>query len=175
MPTREFGLADLTCHSDLALASAGSEVLAGAGDIGDLIGVADIPCMAVADISRAAPRFTTGPISIGLAELVAAFIAEAFKPAETLVPAGTWPHAAEFTIAQARFPGHSMEVAKLLEDTRNLADRLAFAPAPLAALIMEDKPEASPHADSPASVVEAASTAVAGATVVAGGVSPHLR
>ena len=67
MHIREFGLEDLTFHSDLASESAGSEVLAGAGDIGDSIGTADIRFMAAAGIFPEAPRFTTGVISTALA------------------------------------------------------------------------------------------------------------
>ena len=67
MHIREFGLEDLTCHSGLVLELGGSEVLAGAGDIGDLIGAADIRFMAAAGISPAVPRFTTGAISTGVA------------------------------------------------------------------------------------------------------------
>ena len=67
MHIQESGLEDLTCHSDLVLGSAGSEVLAGAGLIGDSIGTAGIRFMAVAGISPAAPLSTTGQISTGLA------------------------------------------------------------------------------------------------------------
>src|SRR5579872_7576345 len=67
MHIREFGLEDLTCHSGLVLESGGSEVLGGAGDIGDLIGAAGIRFMAAAGISPAVQRFTTGAISTGVA------------------------------------------------------------------------------------------------------------
>ena len=184
----EFGLAGLTCHSDSALESAGSEVLAGAGDIGDSIGTADIPCMAVAGISRAAPLSTIGQISTGVGEPTERAAgamehaaesteraAEPTRDAGEHKPAGIWPHEAESTIAQARFPDRSMETSRQLEDTRNPVAKRVFAPAPLAALIMEDKQEATRRADSPASVAEAEPTAVAGATAAAGGgVSPNI-
>jgi len=52
-------LADLTFRSDWALELAGSAALAGAGVIGDSIGMVDTPFMAAADITPEAERSIT--------------------------------------------------------------------------------------------------------------------
>jgi hypothetical protein len=162
----EFGLVDLTCHSDLVLESAGSEVLAGAGLIGDSIGTADIQFMGGAGISPAAPRSTTGAISTEVVGFVAEFIAEASKPAVVL------PHEVESTTAQEQFLDLSMGIGRLPEDMRRPAVKVACAPVPSVALIMEARRGASRRADSPASVAECA--AVAEVTAAAVGGSPNF-
>src|SRR5579863_391571 len=86
----EFGLGDLTCHSALALALAGSEASAGAGDIGDSIGAADIRCMVVPGISRAAQLSTTGLIFTGVEELTEG-AAVRMEPAAARMEHGTEP------------------------------------------------------------------------------------
>src|ERR1700722_12274312 len=191
MPTQEFGLVDLTCRSGLALELAGSEALAGAGDIGDSIGTADTRFMAVAGISPVVPRFTTAAISTerdeqGLTEGVAESTEDAMEPTEDAAeptrdalepnPAEIWPHGVMSTTVRGRFPDLSTETSRRLADMQNPTARAACAPPPSVALIMEARPEASRRADSPASVAEADSTAVgAGATAAAAGdVSPHF-
>lgn len=67
-----------------------------------------------------------------------------------------------------------MGIGRLLEDMRHPAARAAFAPAPLAALIMEDKPEASRRVVSPALAVAAASTAAAEAMAAEVDASCHF-
>jgi len=158
------------------LESGGSEVLAGAGLIGDSIGTAATQFMGATGIFPAAPRFTTGAISTGVVE---AFVAEFMADAPEFKPAGVWPREAECTTVLARFPGLSTEIGRLLGDTRNPAARAASAPAPLAVLIMEGKPEAFRRAARPAleaaeCAAEADSTAVAEVTAAADGVSPRF-
>ena len=178
----ESGLGDLICHGDLALESAGSEVLAGAGVIGDSIGTADTRFMGATGISPAAPRFTTGAISTGVVapELTQGVVESTKDMAEptrdTLEsnPAEIWPHGVMSTTVRGQFPDLLMETSRLLEDTRNPAARAACAPAPSVALIMEAKPEASRRADSPALEAAADSTAVEAVTAAADGVSPNI-
>src|SRR6202167_2856620 len=67
IPIRVFGLADRTCRSDLALASAGLAVLAGVGVIGDSTGTTTMHCTITAGISRTVVRFITAPTSIAVA------------------------------------------------------------------------------------------------------------
>jgi len=179
-------LEDLTCHSGLVLELDGSEVLAGAGDIGDLIGAADIRFMAAAGISPAAPRFTTGAISIGLAARevtrgVAARTRDAAEPTRDTLEfnlGGISLAGVMSTTVRGQFPDLSMETSRLLADMRNPAARAAYAPAPSAALIREARPEASRRADRPAleaaeCAAEAADfTAEEGDTAAVGVVSP---
>src|SRR5208282_2631009 len=96
--TREFGLAARTSISGSASESVISEVLAGAGVIGDSIGVADTQCLAAAATTRGAERFITGAISTAeqarAAELTA--VRAEFTPASTRgIGPGTSAHAVE--------------------------------------------------------------------------------
>src|SRR5271157_4163289 len=56
----ESGLAVRISISESASESAGTAALAGAGAIGDSIGITDTRCMAAAGITRTAERFITG-------------------------------------------------------------------------------------------------------------------
>src|ERR1700688_483178 len=67
----ESGMTARTSRSDSVSESASSGVLDGAGVIGDSIGITGMRFMAGADTTPAAPRFTTGAISIGVEARVA--------------------------------------------------------------------------------------------------------
>jgi hypothetical protein len=59
-------------------------------------------------------------------------------------------------------PGLSMETTRLLEDTRNPAARAAPAQAPSAGTTAEERQEASPHVEAPASAAEVPTEEAAG-------------
>ena len=147
----ESGLAARTSRSESASESAGSEVLDGAGVIGDSIGITDTQCITTAGTTPGAARFITGTISTeeeaGAAELRAG--AQRREQAS-----GTSARAAESTTVPAQPPGLSTETRRLLEDTPNPAVRAASARAPSAATTMADRQGAFRHAEAPASVAE---------------------
>ena len=134
----EFGLAARASHSESASESVGSEVLGGAGPIGDSIGITDTQFITTAGTTPKAGRFTTGPISTG----------EQARAAE-LGP-GISVGVAEFTIVPGPPPGLSAETPRLLEDMLNPAVRAASARAPSAATTMADRQGAFRPAEVPA-------------------------
>jgi hypothetical protein len=148
----EFGLAARTFRSAWALESASSEVLGGAGIIGDAIGVAVLELLAAVGTTRGATRFMTGTPSTGaeVSTEVEPCGAERLTVAEVDVSTEAEACAA---VVSARDPALSTETTEQLEDTRHLADRGAPAQAPSVATGMVDRRGASPHAEGPASAV----------------------
>src|ERR1035441_6193938 len=139
----ESGLAGRTSISEWASESAGSEVLDGAGAIGDSIGVADTQCTTMAGTTPGAERFITGAISPAAEAHAAELMVRAADAAElTAVP------------AQQPQPDLSTETGRLLEAMLNPAARAAHARAPSAATTMADKPRAIRHAEAPAWAAE---------------------
>src|ERR1019366_980189 len=98
---RESGLAARTSISEWASESVGSEALAGAGVIGDSIGVADTQCMAAAGTTPGAERFITVAISRAAESRAAELHAAGLHAAEL--------HAAELATVPAPRPGLSTE------------------------------------------------------------------
>ena len=125
----ESGLAARIFRSGSASESVGSEVLDGAGVIGDSIGAADTQCLAAAGTSPGAERFIT----------------EAPSPAAEAHAAELLAHA-----AGAQPPILSTETGKRPADTPPLAARAASAQAHSAAMVMADRPRAIHHAEAPA-------------------------
>jgi hypothetical protein len=156
----ESGLAGRTSILEWASESVGSEVLDGAGAIGDSIGVADTQCTTMAGTTPGAERFITGAISPA---------AEA-RAAELMVRAAELTaDAAELTAvpAQQPQPDLSTETGRLLEAMLNPAGKAAHARAPSAAMTMADKPRAIRHAEAPAWVAEQRVAAAAERVVAA--------
>src|ERR1700723_472965 len=102
----EFGMEARTSRSELVLELASSVALDGAGAIGDLTGITIMRFTTTAGTTPVAARFITGTISTA---------AEAIGAAVSTGP--------------AEAPGLSMETARLLEDMRNPAARVARAQA----------------------------------------------
>ena len=127
----EFGMAARTCRLGWASESASSEVLAGAGIIGDSIGVAVSQPMAAAGTTRGATRFITGAAQ----------------------PRGRGS-AADFPAVPAQRTGLSTETDRRREDTLHPAVRAAPARAPSATSRRVDRQRAIRHAEAPASVAE---------------------
>jgi hypothetical protein len=140
------------------LESAFSEVLGGAGIIGDAIGVAISQLLAAVGTTRGATRFITGTPSTGaeVSTAVEPFVAELLAAVE--VEDSTEEACA--VVVSARDPALSTETTEQLEDTRHLADRGVPAQGPLAASGMVEKQEAFPHAEDPASGAEDFTVAV---------------
>src|SRR5208337_52939 len=95
---REFGLAARISISESASESAGTAALAGAGAIGDSIGITDTQGITAAGTTPEAARFITGATTTeeqtGAAELTA--VRAEFTPASTRgTGPGTWEHAVE--------------------------------------------------------------------------------
>src|ERR1019366_7641120 len=110
----ESGMAARTSHSESASESASSEVLDGAGLIGDSIGITDTQCITTTGTTPGAGRFTTGATSTEVEARAAEFtlVAVELKPAPTQgtgLLAGTPARSAEFTTVPARRPGLSTE------------------------------------------------------------------
>ena len=133
----EFGLAVRTSRSEWASQSVGSEVLDGAGVIGDSIGVADTQCTTMAGTTPGAERFITGAIS-----------------PEEAYAAELTTRAAELTTVPAQPPDLSTETGRRLEATLSPAVRVANVRAPSAVTTMANRQRAIRHAERPASVVE---------------------
>ena len=178
-PIPEFGLAVRTFRSESASESASSEVLDGAGIIGDAIGVAVSQLLAAAGITRGATRFITGTPStgveacaaedstkvgsreVGLSTVVGVYAAEL-----TIVVGS---RAAEFSTAPAQRPELSTVTDRRREDTLHPAVRVASARAPSATTAMADRQEAFRHAEWAASGAEDFVVAVVEEHVAAGG------
>jgi hypothetical protein len=126
---RESGSEGHIFRSDSASGLASSAVSVGAGDIGDITGVAATRCMAAADTSPGAIRFTTGAITTVGESRAEEVLSEA-------VPDSV----------------HSTGTQRRLEDSLRLVDRPAFARGPSAATRGAVKQGAFRHAEAPASV-----------------------
>jgi len=125
----EFGLAAPISRSGSVSESVGSEVMDGAGVIGDSIGMAGTQFITTtATIPGATPSITGATTT------------------------GAWARTAEFITVPAQPPGLSTETGRLLEDTLNPAVRAARARAHSAAMTMVDRPEAIRHAAAAVSV-----------------------
>ena len=169
----ESGLAVRISRLESASESAGSEVLGGAGVIGDSIGITDTQFMTTTGTTPRAGRSTTGTasteIEVGAAVTVTGTAAELVAAAtqRTGLPLAG---AAELTTVPAQHPGLSTETLRLIADTANPAARAASARAPSAATSMAERPEAIRHVEAPAWVAEdfAAADLAADAAVVAG-------
>jgi len=131
-------LAARTFRSEWATESASSEVLDGAGLIGDSIGVADSQHLTTTGTTPGATRFITVAASTELGA-----------------------RAADFPAVPAQRPQLSTETARLLEDTLHPAVRKASARAPSAASKRADRQRAIRHGERPASVAEKRVAAVA--------------
>jgi hypothetical protein len=142
-------------RSDSALESVTLGVLDGDGAIGDSIGITDMQCMAAADTTPVAARFTTEAIST-VEVTRAAQLAPVPSP-------GTLPGAALLPTVPAQRPGLSTETPRLLGDTLHPAARLASARALLAGTLRADRPEAIRRAEAPALEEERRAAAVAAA------------
>ena len=140
----EFGMAARTSRSASALESASSEVLDGAGLIGDSIGITDLQLITTAGTTPGAPRFIIGTPS---------------TEAEARAP--------EFTTVPAQRPSLSAETPGRLGDMLNRAVRAASARAPSAAMAMVDRQGAFRHEEAPAWVAEQHAPAVAEQLVAA--------
>jgi len=140
----ESGLVARTSRSDSPSESVGSEVLDGAGVIGDSIGVADTHSITAAGTTPGAGRFITGTPST-----------EAEGRAAELSPvAELLAGAAEFTTVAAQPPGLSAETPRRREDTLHPTAKAARARAPSAATAMAERPGAMRHVEAPAWVAE---------------------
>ena len=144
-----------TSPSESASESAGSEVLDGAGAIGDSIGITDTHCTTTAGTTPRAGHFITATTTT---EVEARTEAEARTELEAHTEVEVW--AAEFITILGHRPDLSRETGRLLEDTRNRAVRAASAQALSVATTMAERAEAIRHAEAPASVAEEAFMAV---------------
>jgi hypothetical protein len=160
-----FGLAARTFRLELASESASSEVLDGAGVIGDSTGTIITSFITTAGTSRGAMCFTTGTISTEEA-CEAEFLAAASQGTGP----GTLAGAAESTTVPAQRIDPSTETTARREDTRNPAVRAGRARAPLAATTVADRPGAIPRAEAPASVAEGRVVAEEDLAVAAAGI-----
>ena len=133
-----------TSRSEPASELDSSEVMDGAGIIGDSIGVADSQLLTTAGTTPGAPRFIIGTPSTEAAA-----------------------RAPEFTTVPAQRPGLSAETPRRLEDTLNPAVRAGSARAPSAATTMADRQGAFRHVEAPAWVAEQRAPAVAEQRVAA--------
>lgn len=184
----EFGLAARSCRGVEASASAGSEVIDGAGTTGDSTGVADMQCTAAAGTTLGATRFITAAISTGQ-EAHAGLTVCGAELDPMLIPV-TGPrteiseHAAELATVPAQRPGLSMEIPMPREDTRHPAVKEASDPAHLAATTTADRPAITPReaapvwarrmpAEDPAAVVEVRTPVVAMAVAGTGNRSSY--
>ena len=138
----ESGMAARISPSEPVSESASSEVMDGAGIIGEPIGITTTQFITTTDTTPAAERFITGTPSIAVGA-----------------------SAAECSRGPVPWAGLSTEIARLPEVTRHLMARAASAPAPSAATTMADKPEAFLHAETPASAAVADFTAAEHLTV----------
>src|SRR5208282_4734083 len=130
---------------------------AGAGGIGDSIGMVDTRCMAGLDTIPRAERFITATTSI------------AADPADRGAAA---PSVVEYSTIPVARPSLSRATGRRPADTPLLADKAAHAPARSAVTTMAVKPGAIRPAANPALVAVAGSTAAAVvvATLAAAGV-----
>jgi hypothetical protein len=136
------GMRDLTFRSELASESVGSEVLDGAGVIGDSIGTTDTqPTITTATTPTATP-FITGTISTGV---------------ET--------RAARVSTVPARRPNPSTETPGLLEDSLNPEARAASAREPSAAPSMAETQGYFRHVEAPVSAAAAGTAAASAARI----------
>ncbi len=168
----ESGLAVPISISELALESAGTAVLDGAGTIGDSIGITGTRCTTMAGTIPEATRFITampserearGADSMANVEELAA----APMPATGLV-AEMSANAVELTTVPAQLHGLSTETSKRPEATRNPAGRAVSAPVLLVATTMAGRPRPFRHAEAPAWVeVARGAAAVVGPMAVA--------
>src|SRR6266852_4401215 len=134
--------------------SASSEVMDGAGVVGDSIGTTTTQFITTTGTTPIAERFITGTPSIA----VEASVAEGLTGPEEA-------SAAEGSTGPVQRAGLSTETTRLPEVTRHLTARAASAPAPSAATTMADKPEAFLHAETPASAAVVDFTAAEHLTV----------
>ena len=177
--TPEYGLAARTFRSDPASESASSEVLDGAGLIGDSIGVADTQLLAAAGTTHEVTRSITGtPIEpeargaeppTAAASTAAGAQAAGWLTVATSTEAGA--QAGEFPTVPAQRRELSMETGKRREATLHPAVRAASARAPSAASGRADRQRAIRHGEGPASAAEqrvaaGAEDRAAGAVVV---------
>ena len=145
--TLEFGLAVLTSRLESALESAGTAVLAGAGVIGDLIGMADMQSTTMAVTTQGAEHSITGAHTIEV---------ELTLSAAALTPAlGTLADTAEFTTVPEPCPGLLTETPKRLEDTRHPTVKAVSVRAPSAVTIMAGRPGAIRRVEAPVTAAEA--------------------
>src|SRR5271157_112150 len=148
-PIPASGLAAHTSPSELASASAGTAVLAGAGITGDMIGTT---------ITRSIITITTTPraeLSITATPITAAAARTALTPPmETFIP----------TLAPRQNPSKATTV--LLVAMLRPPVKWVSNPAPIAGTTTADKPEATPRAVTPALAAVADSTEGANRTAV---------
>lgn len=158
-----------TFRSELDSESGSSEDMAGAGGIGDLIGITDMRFITTTGITREAVRFTT-ETTITEAEVSAAdstaIVAEIVPV--PILGTGLPASVVEKSTVPARSPGHSTATARLRADTRNPVVRAGPAQAPSAATTMADRREAFLHEEALAWVAEGRVAEEEGTVAVAG-------
>src|SRR5208282_753934 len=142
----ESGLAAPTFRSESVLESASSEVMDGAGAIGDLIGTTVTQFITTTGTTPGATRFTTGAITTA---------AEASGELQgTCSAARTATAAAESTTGPAGLRDRSKETPRLLEDSLRLGVKAASGRALSATTTMAGRRGAIRRAEAPASVAE---------------------
>jgi hypothetical protein len=157
-----------TSGSAPASQSVGSEVMDGAGIIGDAIGMTEPYFTTTTGTTLGVTHSITGTTSTGIEPnavgLTATVVERVTTPAKGAgLPTGTSAGAAKFTTIPAQQPGLSVEIPGLLVDTMNPVGRAASARGPSAVMTVADKKEAFRHAEAPASVeAEGLAWAVAG-------------
>ena len=172
----EFGLAARTSRSEWATESVSSEVLAGAGLIGDSIGVAITQLLAAAGTTRGATRFITEAATTEAGARAAEFptaaaLTEAgaqaaeFPTAAASTEVGA--QAADFPAVPAQRPELSTETGRRREATLHPAARKVSARAPSAASRRAGRQRAIRHGERPASAGEQRVAAVAEKRAVA--------
>src|SRR5208282_1250898 len=144
----ESGLVAPTFRSESVLESASSEVMDGAGAIGDLIGTTITQFTTTTGTTPGATRFTTGAITTA---------AEASGELQgTCSAARATTVAAEFITGPAGRRDRSKETPRLLEDSLLLGVKAASGRALSATTTMAGRRGAIRRAEAPASVAERA-------------------
>jgi hypothetical protein len=147
----ESGTTVRSSRSDSASESGFSEDLAGAGVIGDSIGITATQFTITTGTTRGAEHSTTGAIST---------VGEGTGAGDSIDP--VQETGAEDSIGPEEGRGRSTETGRLPEDMRNLAVKAAPARGPSVATTVAERQEAFPHAGAPVLVVaEAFAAAVA--------------
>jgi hypothetical protein len=159
-----------TSGSAPASESVGSEVMDGAGIIGDAIGMNEAYFTTTTGTTLGVTHSITGTTSTGIepnaVSIRSTVIERMTTPTKGAgLPTGTSVGAAKFITIPAQQPGLSVEIPGLLEDTLNPVGRAAFARGPSAVMTVADKKKAFRHAEAPAS---AAAERFTGAVAVIG-------
>lgn len=150
MNTRESGLAALTCHLELVSESAFSAVLAGAGLIGDSIGIVTIRFIITIGTTPGAGRSTTGTPSMGELRLRVVVSGQERRRGLPQPQAGQGMS----SIVPAERRGPSTGVDRLPGDMPHLAGKAESTLALSATMAMAERQEVIRLAEVPASVAE---------------------